>query len=239
MTSIKDLNVSLFADGADIAGMREMHKTGYIRGFTTNPSLMKKAGVKDYEVFAKEITSEITELPLSFEVFADDFGEMARQARKIGAWGQNVYVKIPVTNTRGEPSAGLISELSREGLRLNITAILTLDQVKRSIDALEDGSAAYISVFAGRIADTGVDPYPIMKETARLCKGKPGQVMSLWASTRELYNIFQAESCGVDVITVTNDILKKLALVGKDLAELSLDTVRMFRDDALKLGYSL
>lgn len=237
--TLKDLKVKIFADGADIKGMKEMYETGYISGFTTNPTLMKKAGVEDFEGFAKDIASAITDLPLCFEVFADDYSEMARQAKKIGAWGDNIYVKIPVTNTRGESSAGLIRELSREGLKLNITAILTLDQVKYSIDALEDGSSAFISLFAGRIADTGVDPCPSMRETARLCKEKPGNVESLWASTRELLNIFQAEACGADVITVTNDILKKLPLIGTGLAELSLDTVRMFHDDATRLGYSL
>ena len=236
---LNDLKVKIFADGADIAGMREMYKTGYISGFTTNPTLMKNAGVKDYESFAKEIASEIKEFPLSFEVFADDFSEMARQAKKIGKWGDNIYVKIPVTNTEGKSSEELVRELSREGLKLNITAILTLDQVKRSVDSLADGASAYVSLFAGRIADTGVDPCPTMKETAKLCREKPGHVESLWASTRELYNIFQADSCGADIITVTNDILKKLPLIGKDLTELSLDTVKMFRDDALKLRYVL
>ena len=239
MTQLKDLRVKIFADGADIAGMRDMYKTGYISGFTMNPTLMKNAGVKDYESFAREIASEIKEFPLSFEVFADDFSDMARQAKKIGKWGKNIYVKIPVTNTQAKSSEELIRELSLEGLKLNITAILTLDQVKRSIDALADGASAYVSLFAGRIADTGVDPCPIMIETAKICKEKPGNVESLWASTRELYNIFQADSCGADIITVTNDILKKLPLIGKDLAELSLDTVKMFRDDALKLGYVL
>ena len=233
-----DFKIKIFADGADIEGMREEYRKGYVSGFTTNPTLMKKAGVVDYEVFAREIAGEITDLPLSFEVFSDDFDSMGREARKIGSWGDNIYIKIPVTNTKGESTAGLIKELSAEGFKLNITAILTIAQVEGVVASLSPGVGAYVSVFAGRIADTGVDPIPVMRDTVSLCNGVAG-VESLWASTRELLNIFQAQDCGVDIITVTNDILKKLPMVGMDLSELSLDTVKMFYNDAKSLGYRL
>jgi len=233
-----DFKIKIFADGADIDGMREEYKKGYVSGFTTNPTLMKKAGVVDYEAFAKEIAGEITDLPLSFEVFSDDFETMGKEARKIGSWGDNIYIKLPVTNTKGESTTGLIKELSAEGFKLNITAILTIKQVEDVVKAFTPGAGAYVSVFAGRIADTGVDPIPVMKETVNLCRGING-VESLWASTRELLNIFQAQDCGVDIITVTNDILKKLPMVGMDLSELSLDTVKMFYNDAKSLGYKL
>ena len=233
-----DFKIKIFADGADINGMREEYKKGYVSGFTTNPTLMKKAGVSDYEAFAREIAKEITDLPLSFEVFSDDFESMEKEARKIGSWGDNIFIKLPVTNTKGISTAGLIKKLSSEGFKLNITAILTLGQVDDVVKALTPGVGAYVSVFAGRIADTGVDPIPVMKETVDICRSKAG-VESLWASTRELLNIFQAQECGVDIITVTNDILKKLPMVGMDLSELSLDTVRMFHNDATSLGYKI
>jgi len=233
-----DFKIKIFADGADINGMKEMYKAGYVSGFTTNPTLMKKAGVLDYESFALAVVKEITNLPLSFEVFSDDFENMEREAKKIGNWANNIYVKIPVTNTKGESSEKLIKKLSAEGFKLNITAILTVNQVERVVKALTPGSGAYVSVFAGRIADTGVNPIPIMKQAVDICRGVKG-VESLWASTRELLNIFQAQDCGVDIITVTNDILKKLPLIGKDLSELSLDTVKMFHDDAKGLGYKI
>jgi transaldolase len=233
-----DFKIKIFADGADINGMKEMYRAGYVSGFTTNPTLMKKAGVTDYERFAKEIVKSITNLPLSFEVFSDDFETMEKEARKIGNWADNIYIKIPVTNTKGESSVNLIKKLSAEGLKLNVTAILTLEQVKKVLEALTSGVGAYISVFAGRIADTGIDPMPVMKKTAELCRSV-GKTESLWASTRELYNIFQAQECGNDIITVTNDVLKKLPLIGKDLTELSLETVQMFYDDAKSLGYRL
>jgi len=238
MMTRDDFKIKIFADGADINGMREEYKKGYVSGFTTNPTLMKKAGVVDYEAFAKEIAGEITDMPLSFEVFSDNFDSMAKEARKIGSWGENIYIKIPVTNTKGESSIGLIKELSAEGYKLNITAILTLQQVESVVKSLTPGVGAYVSVFAGRIADTGVDPIPVMKETVRICKNVAG-VESLWASTRELLNIFQAQDCGVDIITVANDILKKLPMVGMDLSDLSLDTVKMFYNDAKSLGYRL
>jgi len=233
-----DFKIKIFADGADINGMKEMYKAGYVSGFTTNPSLMKKAGVLDYEAFALEVVQEITNLPLSFEVFSDDFAVMEKEAEKIGSWADNVYIKIPVTNTKGEPSDKLIKRLSAEGLKLNITAILTLKQVDQVLNALTPGSRVFISVFAGRIADTGVNPLPIMKQAADMCHSFAG-VESIWASTRELLNIFQAQECGVDIITVTNDILKKLPLIGKDLSDLSLDTVKMFSMDAKSLGYKI
>jgi len=233
-----DFKIKIFADGADINGMREEYKKGYVSGFTTNPTLMKKAGVKDYEAFAKEIAKEITDLPLSFEVFSDDLETMEKEARKIGNWGDNIYIKIPVTNTKGEATTSLIKKLSAEGFKLNITAILTIEQVKDVVDALSADVGAYVSVFAGRIADTGVNPIPAMKETVEICRSKSG-VESLWASTRELINIFQAQDSGVDIITVTNDILKKLPMVGMDLTKLSLDTVNMFYNDGKSLGYSL
>ena len=233
-----DFKIKIFADGADVDGMKEMYNAGYVSGFTTNPTLMKKAGVTDYEAFAREIAREITDLPLSFEVFSDDLETMEKEARKIGSWGDNIFIKIPVTNTRGESTVGLIKKLSSEGLKLNITAILTVPQVEGVVKALTAGVGAYVSVFAGRIADTGIDPIPVMKETVKMCQSVNG-VESLWASTRELLNIFQAQDCGVDIITATNDILKKLPMVGKDLTELSLDTVQMFYNDAKSLGYRL
>jgi len=233
-----DLKIKIFADGADVNGMKEMYKEGYVSGFTTNPTLMKKAGVLDYEAFALEVVKEITNLPLSFEVFSDDLETMEKEARKIGSWANNIYVKIPVTNTKGESSEKLIKKLSAEGFKINITAIMTINQVEKVVKAITPGSSAYISVFAGRIADTGVNPIPIMKQTVDICRSVKG-IESIWASTRELINIFQAQDCGVDIITVTNDILKKLPLIGKDLSELSLDTVKMFHEDAKSLGYKI
>lgn len=233
-----DFKIKIFADGADIAGMKEVYAQSCVSGFTTNPTLMKKAGVSDFEAFAREVVREIPNLPLSFEVFSDDFVNMEREARKIGGLGENVYVKIPITNTKGESSADLIKKLSADGLKLNVTAILTLAQVKTAVDALTPGVGAYISVFAGRIADTGRDPCPIIKEAAAVCSSVRS-VESLWASTRELINIFQAQECGADIITVTNDVLKKLPLIGKDLTQLSLETVNMFFNDGASLGYKI
>ncbi|MHB8919391.1 MAG: transaldolase [Desulfocucumaceae bacterium] len=236
--SINNLKIKLFADGANIESMKKAYKEGLVKGFTTNPTLMKKDGVTDYESFAKAVLAEIKDLPISFEVFSDDFASMEREARKIAGWGQNVNVKIPITNTRGESSVPLIKKLSADGLQLNITAILTLDQVKQVADALSPGVKTIVSVFAGRIADTGRDPIPYMKESASILKRLP-DVELLWASSRELLNIFQAEACQCDIITVTNDLLKKLSLVGKGLADLSLDTVKMFYNDALQAGYKI
>ncbi|GMO40354.1 MAG: transaldolase [Termitinemataceae bacterium] len=234
----KDFNIKIFADGAEIDGMLEMYRSGFISGFTTNPTLMKKAGLTDYETFALKAVEAIPDMPLSFEVFSDDFETMEKEARKIGNWGKNVFIKIPVTNTKGESSTLLIKKLSAEGLKLNITAILTLSQVESVLKNITPNAGAVISVFAGRIADTGIDPMPLMRETANMCKDV-SKVESLWASTRELLNIFQAEQCGVDIITVTNDILKKLTNVGKDLTKLSLETVQMFYNDAKSSGYKI
>mgnify|MGYP001494637356 CR=1 FL=1 len=238
MTAIDRLNVKLFADGADRAGMLEMYQKPYIRGFTTNPTLMKKAGISDYEGFAHEILQEIPDRPISFEVFADDFDEMERQALKIRTWGENVYVKIPVSNTRRQMSYGLIERLSGAGVHLNITAILTLEQVREVAAAVQNGPASVVSVFAGRIADTGLDPVPVMSEALEILGVAP-QAELLWASPREVLNIYQADAIGCHIITATNDILRKLSLSGKDLAEYSLETVQMFYDDANRAGYTL
>ncbi len=238
MTAIDRLNVKLFADGADRAGMLEMYQKPYIRGFTTNPTLMKKAGISDYEGFAHEILQEIPDRPISFEAFADDFDEMERQALKIRTWGENVYVKIPVSNTRRQMSYGLIERLSGAGVHLNITAILTLEQVREVAAAVQNGPASVVSVFAGRIADTGLDPVPVMSEALEILGVAP-QAELLWASPREVLNIYQADAIGCHIITATNDILRKLSLSGKDLAEYSLETVQMFYDDANRAGYTL
>jgi len=238
MKTLDDLSVKIFADGADLKGMLEMYEKPYIKGFTTNPTLMRKAGVTDYEAFAREVIRNIPDRPISFEVFSDNFDEMDLQARKIASWGENVYVKIPVTNTKDESSALIVKNLSSAGVKLNVTAMLTLDQVREISAALAGGAAAYISVFAGRVADAGVDPVPLMAEAVEIIKPHP-QIELIWASPRELLNVLQADDIGCQVITVTNDILKKLSLIGKDLKEYSLDTVKMFRNDALVAGYSL
>jgi transaldolase len=233
-----DLEIKLFADGAVLAEMKSAYEAKVVSGFTTNPTLMVKAGVKDYESFAKEVISEIPDYPISFEVFSDDLESMEKEARIIGSWGPNVNIKIPVTNTQGESTIPIIKKLVNEGLQLNITAILTLEQVKQVAGALNSDVPAIISVFAGRIADTGRDPMPLMKEAASILESYPKAEL-LWASTRELYNIFQAQECGCKIITITNDILKKLNMIGKDLEELSLDTVKMFYADAQKNGYNI
>ena len=238
MGGLQQFRIKLFADGADLNEMIEEYKKGIASGFTTNPTLMKKAGVKSYEEFAKAALKAIPDLPLSFEVFSDDLQGMEREARKIGSWGNNVYIKIPVTNTKGESTASLIKKLSHEGLKLNVTAILTVEQVKTVAKALSPTTQSIVSVFAGRIADTGVDPMPIMKESVKILKSNPKAEL-LWASTRELLNLIQAESCGCHIITITNDILKKVPLVGKDLNQLSLETVQMFYTDAQSAGYRI
>mgnify|MGYP001403377103 FL=1 len=230
--------IKIFADGADKAGMLSMYKNPRIDGFTTNPTLMRKAGITDYMGFAKEILQTIDDKPVSFEVFADEFEEMERQAREIATWGSNVYVKIPVTNTKKLSSASLIKKLSAEGVQLNITAILSLEQVSEVAEALKNGSSSFVSVFAGRIADTGVDPVPLMKRALEILKPVSNAEL-LWASPREVLNVYQAESIGCHIITATNDILKKLDLKGKDLEEYSLETVQMFFDDAQQAGYRL
>ena len=233
-----DLKVKLFSDGADVADMLRVYKEGLVRGFTTNPTLMKKAGICDYQAFALEALSHITDCPISFEVFSDDFASMEREARIIHAWGPNVNIKIPVMNTQGQSSAPLIKKLSAEGMQLNVTAILTLQQVREVVDALAPDVPAIVSVFAGRIADTGRDPIPVMQQARDIIRQKPLAEL-LWASTRELLNIFQADACGCDIITVTPDILKKLAMYNKDLHQLSLETVRMFYQDAQAAGFKL
>ena len=238
MISIDSLQTKIFADGADRQGMLEMYAKSFISGFTTNPTLMRKAGIADYRDFARNVLCAIRDRPISFEVFSDDFCEMERQARDIASWGPNVYVKIPVTNTRGEPSYDLIRCLSRSGVRVNVTAVLTLDQVERAVDALGGGAPGNVSVFAGRIADTGRDPVPFVAEAVHIASAAP-RVEVIWASPRELFNVVQADDAGCHIITVTSDLLKKLPLLGKDLAELSLDTVKMFHDDAIKAGLCL
>lgn len=235
---IKDLEIDIYADGADIDGMLKLYSRGIVKGFTTNPSLMKKAGVQDYKRFVKEITQRITDVPVSFEVFSDDFENMRKEALCLSKCGHNVYVKIPITNSKGESSTPLIKELSEEGVKLNITAVFTLNQVDKVLEALSPKAESIISVFAGRIADTGIDPENIMKEVAVMCHDRQG-VKSLWASCREVLNIIQADRCGTDIITVTNDILAKLGNIGKDLNQYSLETVQMFERDGRSLGYSI
>ncbi len=236
--SVTELTVKLFADGADAAGMRELYRNPLIRGFTTNPTLMRKAGVTDYRAFARDILQTIPDRSISFEVFSDEFAEMERQALEISGWGSNVYVKIPITNTRGESSYGPVRRLADHGVRVNVTAMLPLDQIVHILPALENAASAYVSIFAGRIADTGRDPVPIMAAAVELLRPYPN-IELIWASPRELLNIFQADGIGCHIITATHDILKKLELVGKDLHRYSLDTVQMFYDDAQKAGYAL
>ena len=238
MKTVSDLKVAIFADGAEKAGMLEMYAKPYIKGFTTNPTLMRKAGVSDYERFAREILQEIPDRPISFEVFADDFPEMVKQARKIATWGKNIRVKIPITNTHRESAVPVCKQLTQEGIPLNVTAIFTLQQVRAVVDAVKGGAPTYISVFAGRIADTGVDPVPLMAEAVRCLAASPNTEL-IWASPRELLNIFQADAIGCHIITVTNDILQKLSLVGRDLSEYSLDTVKMFYNDGVAAGFEL
>jgi transaldolase len=239
MKTLKDLKVKLFADGADKAGMLQLNVNPLIQGMTTNPTLMRKADIHDYETFAREILQHITEKPISFEVFSDEFPEMRRQGLKIKGWAKNVYVKIPISNTRGESSLPLVRELALEGVKLNVTAILTLEQVAGVAKALNPKVPAVVSVFAGRIADTGVDPAPMMRESKKILAGLP-QAELLWASVREVLNIFQADDCGCAIVTVPHDILAKtMKMVGMDLKALSLDTVKMFAADAKAAGFSL
>lgn len=238
MRSINDLQVKIFADGAELSGILEISKNPAIKGFTTNPTLMRKAGVADYKSFARQVLAAVPDRPISLEVFSDDFDEMEHQALEIASWGNNVNVKVPVTNTKQQFSGPLIKRLSRQGVFVNVTALMTLDQVEAVLDSLEGTVPAFISVFAGRIADTGHDPVPVMAEAARRVSLRPCTGI-IWASPRELLNVFQANDAGVQVITVANDILKKLDLIGKDLVEYSLETVKMFRDDAVKAGYSI
>ena len=238
MKSVSELKVKIFADGADKAGMLEMAAKPYIKGFTTNPTLMRKAGITDYKAFALEILQEIKDKPISFEVFSDDFAEMERQALQIANWADNVYVKIPITNTRRVPAYDLVERLSAQGVKLNVTALMTNEQVRGVTANLNPAVPSYVSVFAGRMADTGRDPVPHMIAAVELLKGLPKAEL-IWASPRELLNIFQADALGCHIITVTNDVLKKLDLVGKDLDEYSLETVMMFYNDAIAAGYAI
>lgn len=236
---LKDLKVKIFADGADFAGMCSLYADPRIQGLTTNPTLMRKAGIADYEAFAREVLSVVKNKPISFEVFSDDFKEMNRQALKIAEWQDNVYVKIPVTNTRGDSSTPLIKSLSRAGVKLNITAILTTEQIHTVVDELDPHVPSVLSIFAGRIADTGIDPQPIVCQCLRIAKARP-KAEVLWASVREVLNIFHAEQCGCHIVTVPHDILAKAGRMwGTDLEELSRETVKMFANDAAAAGFVL
>lgn len=238
--SLQNLRVKIFADGADKVGMLKLYGNPLITGMTTNPTLMRKVGIQDYEAFAKDVLQSVKNKPISFEVFSDDFPEMRRQALKIASWQSNVYVKIPITNTRDESSIPLIRDLAREGVQLNITAILTLKQVREVADALNSDVPSVVSVFAGRIADTGRDPMPVMRESLSILSQQQPKAELLWASVREVLNIFQAEESGCHIVTVGHDILAKaMKLVGMDLGALSLDTVKMFAQDAQAAGYSV
>jgi transaldolase len=232
------MNIKLFADGADKDTMIKLSKNPSIAGLTTNPTLMKKAGIKNYKDFSLDILSEIKNLPLSLEVFSDDLYEMEKQSLEISSWGNNVYVKIPITNTKGESTYNIIKNLSNKGVKINVTAIMTIEQVEHIIPAMIKCKSGYISIFAGRIADTGIDPLPIMKESVELVKDYPN-LKILWASSRELYNIIQADNIGCHIITITQDIFNKIPMIGKDLNDLSLDTVKMFYDDAIESGFKI
>lgn len=238
MTPVAGLNVEVFADGADLDGIAALAANPLIKGFTTNPTLMRKAGIEDYESFARNVLEIVSELPVSFEVFADDFDEMEIQAREIASWGDNVNVKIPITNTQGEFAGPLVERLSAAGISVNVTALMELAQVEKITACLEADVSAFVSVFAGRIADTGRDPIPIMSEAVACLAQKPAAKL-IWASPRELLNIYHAEQCGCQVITVTNDVLAKLPTIGKDLTQYSLETVEMFYRDATSAGYQI
>lgn len=235
---MKQLRTKIFADGADLAALEKLCANPVIRGFTTNPTLMRKAGVSDYEAFARAALKLVGDRPISFEVFSDELGEMERQARTLASWGSNVYVKIPVTNTKREQADDLVRRLSHSGVRVNVTAVMTLGQVERLAKCLHGGAPSNISIFAGRIADTGVDPLPTMRKALELVAGSPG-IEIIWASPRELLNLVQASDIGCHIITVTSDILAKLPLIGRDLDDYSLDTVRMFYNDAAAAGFRL
>jgi len=232
------LNEKLFADGADKNGMLEMYSNPLIAGFTTNPTLMKAAGVKDYRAFALDILGSIKDKPISFEVFSDDFKEMEKQAMEIGSWADNIYVKIPITNTKSESCFDLINRLSAKNIKVNVTAMMTVAQVQSILPALAKGPGSYVSVFAGRIADAGFDPLPVMREVVDILQDYPS-IELIWASPRELYNVVQASEIGCDIITATNDILRKLPTLGKDLDQFSLETVKMFYDDAKEAEFSI
>ena len=236
--TIADMRVKIFGDGAELDGMLALYRQPHIKGFTTNPTLMRKAGITDYRKFAAQVLQAIPDRPISFEVFSDEFDEMERQAREIASWGEHVYVKIPVTNTKRVPAYDLIHRLSSAGVKVNVTAIMTLDQVRHVGEAVADGAPSNVSVFAGRIADTGRDPVPLMSEAIAILRSAPAAEL-IWASPRELLNILQADAIGCHIITVTHDILKKLSLIDKSLDDYSLETVKMFHDDARAAGFSL
>lgn len=238
MKNFKDFQIKIFADGADLESIKKLNNNPLIKGFTTNPSLMKKAGIKDYKTFSKDVIDIIDTKPVSLEVFTDELLEMEKQAREIASWGDNVYVKIPVTNSKNSKTLDLISSLSNDGIKCNVTAIMTTQQVKEVYNALNKKTQSIISIFAGRIADTGIDPIQTIKDSILLCKDKKN-IEILWASTREILNIFQAENIGTHIITVPHDILKKLDGIGKDLNQLSLETVKMFLTDATKAGFKV
>lgn len=237
-SNIDELNIKIFADGADFSTMLEMSRKPFIKGLTTNPTLMRKAGIRDYRKFAHEVLEKIQDKPISFEVFSDNLDEMVSQATEIAKWGKNVNVKIPITNSEGLETTQVIKELSSRGVALNVTAILTTKQVENVVNALASNSLAFVSVFAGRIADTGRDPIPLMQEALQIMKTNPSCEL-IWASPRELLNVIQADAIGCHVITATSDILKKLDVIGKDLSEYSLETVKMFRNDALQSGFKI
>lgn len=234
----RDLKIDIYADGADIEKMKKQHDEGFVKGFTTNPTLMKKAGVKDYKAFAKEAAEAIRDVPLSFEVFSDDFDTMEKEARVLSAFGDNVYVKIPVTNTKGEHSTELIRKLSADGLKLNVTAVFTVEQSKEVLGALDPATPSIVSIFAGRITNAGIDAEPVISKVSKLCK-EHGNAKVLWASSRELFNVIQAERSGCDIITLTDNLINSLPTIGKDLNEYSLDTVKMFYNDGQALGYKI
>lgn len=238
MKRIDELSVKIFADGADLAGMLALYRQPYIKGFTTNPTLMRKAGISDYRAFAKEVLAAIPDRPISFEVFSDEFSEMERQAGEIASWGEHVYVKIPVTNTRGASACEIVRRLSQAGVKLNVTALMSLAQVRAVVAAVDGGAPSCISVFAGRVADTGCDPVPLMASAVEMLRVVPNAEL-IWASPRELLNIFQADAIGCHIITVTHDILKKLSTVGRGLEDYSLETVKMFHHDAAQAGFVL
>jgi len=238
MKSVDQLTVKIFADGADLAGMLDLYRQPFIKGFTTNPTLMRKAGIRDYRTFAAEVIKAIPDRPISFEVFSDSFPEMERQAHEIASWGENVYVKIPVTNTERVSAADLIRRLSHAGVKINVTAVLSLQQVREVSAAVAGGAPSCVSVFAGRVADTGRDPVPLMASAVEVLRQAPAAEL-IWASPRELLNIFHAEAVGCHIITVTHDILKKLSIVDRDLEDYSLETVKMFHDDAAHAKYTL
>jgi transaldolase len=235
---LSDLKIQIFADGADLDGIKSMYAKPWIKGFTTNPTLMRKAGVEDYKCFAQEVLACIQDRPISFEVFADDFDEMEAQAHEIASWGQNISVKIPITNTKREFAGPLIRRLSESGIPLNITAVMTVEQVQAVTEQLTSHTPAIVSVFAGRVADTGIDPVPLMQEALAILQAKP-KTQLLWASPREILNVVQADQIGCHIITVTNDLLGKLTLLGKDHAAYSLETVEMFYRDAAAAGYNI